>query len=149
MYKCGLIADTRHKTNSPNDSLLIIWRVLVVPGAGVEPAHPFGHWCLRPTRLPIPPSGHCGSCDGKGITICVNMQYYRLFCFFRSDYEAWRRFGLFSYICALILRGAGEWQYCSLARVVLCNIVLCVYFYFVCLELRTLRGNLRFFLFCI
>ena len=28
-----------------------------VPGAGVEPAHPFGHWCLRPTRLPIPPSG--------------------------------------------------------------------------------------------
>ena len=30
-----------------------------VPGAGVEPAHPFGHWCLRPTRLPIPPSGHC------------------------------------------------------------------------------------------
>ena len=30
----------------------------MVPGAGVEPAHPFGHWCLRPTRLPIPPSGH-------------------------------------------------------------------------------------------
>ena len=31
--------------------------LLQVPGAGVEPAHPFGHWCLRPTRLPIPPSG--------------------------------------------------------------------------------------------
>ncbi len=29
-----------------------------VPGAGVEPAQPCGHWCLRPTRLPIPPSGH-------------------------------------------------------------------------------------------
>ena len=28
-----------------------------VPGAGVEPAQPRGHWCLRPTRLPIPPSG--------------------------------------------------------------------------------------------
>ena len=37
------------------------------------------------------------------------------------------------------------WRYCSLAQVVLCNIVLCVYFYFVCLELHTLRGNLRFF----
>ena len=29
----------------------------LVPGAGVEPAQPRGHWCLRPTRLPIPPSG--------------------------------------------------------------------------------------------
>ena len=28
-----------------------------VPGAGVEPAQPCGHWCLRPARLPIPPSG--------------------------------------------------------------------------------------------
>ncbi len=28
-----------------------------VPGAGIEPAQPCGHWCLRPTRLPIPPSG--------------------------------------------------------------------------------------------
>ena len=24
-----------------------------VPGAGVEPARPCGHWCLRPARLPI------------------------------------------------------------------------------------------------
>jgi site-specific DNA recombinase len=29
----------------------------MVPRAGVEPARPCGHWCLRPTRLPIPPSG--------------------------------------------------------------------------------------------
>ncbi len=29
----------------------------LVPGAGVEPAQPCGHWCLRPARLPIPPSG--------------------------------------------------------------------------------------------
>ena len=28
-----------------------------VPGAGVEPAQPCGYWCLRPARLPIPPSG--------------------------------------------------------------------------------------------
>ena len=28
-----------------------------VPGAGIEPAQPCGHWCLRPARLPIPPSG--------------------------------------------------------------------------------------------
>lgn len=28
-----------------------------VPGAGVEPAWRLIHWCLRPARLPIPPSG--------------------------------------------------------------------------------------------
>ena len=29
----------------------------IVPRAGIEPARTFIHWCLRPTRLPIPPSG--------------------------------------------------------------------------------------------
>ncbi len=29
-----------------------------VPRAGVEPARPCDHRCLRPARLPIPPSGH-------------------------------------------------------------------------------------------
>jgi hypothetical protein len=29
-----------------------------VPGAGIEPARELPHWFLRPTRLPIPPSGH-------------------------------------------------------------------------------------------
>ena len=29
-----------------------------VPRAGVEPARELPHWCLRPARLPIPPSGH-------------------------------------------------------------------------------------------
>jgi hypothetical protein len=24
-----------------------------VPRAGIEPAQPCGHWCLRPARLPI------------------------------------------------------------------------------------------------
>ena len=43
----------------------------LVPGAGVEPAHPFGHWCLRPTRLPIPPSGLEPIQVGKGITNCL------------------------------------------------------------------------------
>ena len=28
-----------------------------VPGAGIEPAQHCCHWCLRPARLPIPPSG--------------------------------------------------------------------------------------------
>lgn len=28
-----------------------------VPGAGIEPARDCSHWFLRPTRLPIPPSG--------------------------------------------------------------------------------------------
>ena len=49
-----------HLKKSKRDNCLTIKQLplLQVPGAGVEPAHPFGHWCLRPTRLPIPPSGH-------------------------------------------------------------------------------------------
>ena len=27
----------------------------LVPEAGLEPAHPVGHWSLKPARLPIPP----------------------------------------------------------------------------------------------
>jgi hypothetical protein len=33
-----------------------------VPGAGIEPAQHCCHWCLRPARLPIPPSGLKMSC---------------------------------------------------------------------------------------
>jgi site-specific DNA recombinase len=33
-------------------------RSFSVPGAGIEPAQHCCHWCLRPARLPIPPSGH-------------------------------------------------------------------------------------------
>ena len=33
-----------------------------VPGAGIEPAQHRCHWCLRPARLPIPPSGHNHNC---------------------------------------------------------------------------------------
>ena len=33
-----------------------------VPRAGIEPAWRLIHWCLRPARLPIPPSGlKCGA----------------------------------------------------------------------------------------
>ncbi len=30
----------------------------LVPGVGIEPTRYCYHWCLRPTRLPIPPPGH-------------------------------------------------------------------------------------------
>ena len=33
------------------------FRGVFVPGAGIEPARTCIHWFLRPTRLPIPPSG--------------------------------------------------------------------------------------------
>jgi hypothetical protein len=35
-------------------------RSFLVPGAGIEPAQHCYHWCLRPARLPIPPSGLIG-----------------------------------------------------------------------------------------
>lgn len=28
-----------------------------VPGTGIEPVRSCNHWCLRPTRLPVPPPG--------------------------------------------------------------------------------------------
>ena len=31
--------------------------LFLVPRAGIEPAWVLPHWCLRPARLPIPPSG--------------------------------------------------------------------------------------------
>ena len=31
--------------------------LLLVPRPGVEPGWMLLHWCLRPARLPIPPSG--------------------------------------------------------------------------------------------
>jgi hypothetical protein len=40
--------------------LLIIQHLafILVPRPGVEPGWMLLHWCLRPARLPIPPSGH-------------------------------------------------------------------------------------------
>ena len=38
-----------------------------VPRAGVEPARVLPHWCLRPARLPIPPSGLEKRCKGSAI----------------------------------------------------------------------------------
>ena len=36
-------------------------RKSLVPRRGLEPPRPFGHWHLKPARLPIPPPGH-GRC---------------------------------------------------------------------------------------
>ena len=41
---------------------LIVSTLRLVPRAGVEPARVLPHWCLRPTRLPIPPSGLESGC---------------------------------------------------------------------------------------
>ena len=35
---------------------------IFVPRAGIEPAWRLIHWCLRPARLPIPPSGQIPPC---------------------------------------------------------------------------------------
>jgi hypothetical protein len=34
-----------------------IVRTGLVPGVGLEPTQYCYHWCLRPARLPVPPSG--------------------------------------------------------------------------------------------
>ena len=39
----------------PRGKVLAYWRAWVVPGAGLEPARPFGQGILSPQRLPLPP----------------------------------------------------------------------------------------------
>ncbi len=46
-----------HPVPSPHNPDQRSWLLGSVPGAGFEPACPFGQWCLRPSRLPVPPSG--------------------------------------------------------------------------------------------
>lgn len=48
------------KTKTP-DKLAVYQAFCYVPGAGLEPACPCRQWCLRPSRLPIPPSRHLSS----------------------------------------------------------------------------------------
>jgi hypothetical protein len=46
-----------------------------VPGAGVEPAQYCYYWCLRPARLPVPPSGQiliARSCHQGVLLDCEN-----------------------------------------------------------------------------
>jgi hypothetical protein len=42
-------SDVRH-------GAIVAWSTDRVPGVGLEPTRPFGQWCLRPSRLPIPPT---------------------------------------------------------------------------------------------
>ena len=51
----------QHKYKDKKSGKLILHEnSALVPRAGVEPARVLPHWCLRPTRLPIPPPGHFG-----------------------------------------------------------------------------------------
>ena len=48
----------KQKAKTPQSiDLQCLLLLILVPRAGVEPARVLPHWCLRPTRLPIPPSG--------------------------------------------------------------------------------------------
>lgn len=58
---------------------------IFVPRAGIEPAWRLIHWCLRPARLPIPPSGHLLKhclfldCGCKGTTFFLICKYSAIF----------------------------------------------------------------------
>jgi hypothetical protein len=47
-----------------------------VPGAGIEPAQNCFYWCLRPARLPVPPSGHLNNLVDK--LDCENSYFFKL-----------------------------------------------------------------------
>jgi hypothetical protein len=54
-------------------------RSFSVPGAGIEPAQHCCHWCLRPARLPIPPSGLQKSGLQKYKNFCSRLAGFRQF----------------------------------------------------------------------
>ena len=60
---------------------------LFVPRPGIEPGWKWIHWCLRPTRLPIPPSGRLrlskfvSQMRCKGSALFLNIQTFSLFFF--------------------------------------------------------------------
>ena len=74
---------------------------LVVPGAGIEPARPHGHWILSPARLPIPPSRHKVLCEygttaslrlhDGAVMVCRRSRSARYQCRFRLPSGRWLR----------------------------------------------------------
>ena len=64
------------KTEKPVNMVYRVYLVYPVPRAGVEPARPCSHWCLRPTRLPIPPSGHWVNNGGLVRLFRIGLQMY-------------------------------------------------------------------------
>ena len=48
---------SRRPTKKPRTESINPWLCFSVPRPGVEPGWKWIHWCLRPARLPIPPSG--------------------------------------------------------------------------------------------
>ena len=59
-----------------------------VPWAGVEPAQGWTYWCLRPARLPIPPSGRAlQRCKGiNNFFICnLNFHFFAKLAFFEYN----------------------------------------------------------------
>jgi hypothetical protein len=51
----------------------------IVPGAGIEPAQHCCHWCLRPARLPIPPSGQKKELAPSIRALLTGLRKYKFF----------------------------------------------------------------------
>ena len=94
-------AATRQYENRRRVNHVTVSDFIIVPGAGVEPARHCCHWCLRPTRLPIPPSGqsphYAADRDGKSSQIFTKSNPFRAFfekfegCLGRPQSESARR----------------------------------------------------------
>ena len=73
MRNKGIIKGNEKKAEQVEPLLILRFRALkkppkkggVVPGTGIEPAHPCEYQILSLTRLPIPPSGQTG-CENIG-----------------------------------------------------------------------------------
>ena len=76
-------------------SLTRVYLLFLVPRPGVEPGWKWIHWCLRPARLPIPPSGLLSYLRCKGIYFSHTFQMFfgfslkKLFKAFRFTASLW------------------------------------------------------------
>jgi len=69
-----------------------------VPGAGLEPARVLPQWCLRPSRLPIPPPGHF-SCGLQKYGILFFIQSFQIISCYNTELQS----NLFSLILIVLI----------------------------------------------
>ena len=57
LFSVNYLLSSEYKQKKQSGKLILNKNSAFVPGAGIEPARPNGHWILSPARLPIPPPG--------------------------------------------------------------------------------------------
>ncbi len=80
-----------------------------VPGTGIEPVWRLIHWCLRPARLPIPPSGRCALACKSVAKVIIIFVWHNNFITFAFIIVV-KKFDRLTYEKQQVLRYNGWWH---------------------------------------